>query len=98
MQFVRETLLPGATERIALTLRIDDFENRLEASYEMTAQDKDAMRELMNQLTVHRPISGTIIMIVTEEYSAFYRGMQTAEDAARIIQNRVAIYLSERAG
>jgi len=56
------------------------------------------MRELMNQLTVHRPISGTIIMIVTEEYSAFYRGMQTAEDAARIIQNRVAIYLSERAG
>jgi len=38
----------------------------------------------------------TISMIVREESQAFFLGDRTAEDTARIIQNRVQIYLSER--
>jgi hypothetical protein len=94
-KFVRETLLPGATENIALTIRKDEFESRV-ATSTMTDQEKDQMREIMNQVIVNRPISGTIIMIVEEEFISFYRGHRTAEDAARIIQNRVQTYLNER--
>jgi len=94
-QFIREFLMPGATENIALTLRIDDFENRVAGST-MTAQEKNTMQELMNQAVVLRPLSDTIIMVIEEEFSGFYHGLRTAEEAARVIQNRVQTYLHER--
>jgi hypothetical protein len=94
-QFVRETLLPGATDSIALTLRKDDFENRIAAS-DISAQDKNSMRELMSQAIVQKPLSGTILMIIEEDFSAFSNGSRTAADTARIIQNRVQTYLYER--
>jgi len=94
-KFVREALMPGSTENIALTLRTDDFENRIETST-MTALEKEVMRNLISQATVHRPMSGTIIQIIEEEFAALQRGLREAEDVARIIQNRVQRYLSEQ--
>jgi len=94
-QFVRETLLPGATANNAFSLRIDDFANRVAAST-MTDQEKDTMRNLMSKAAILRPLSGTIIMIIEEEFGALLSGVRSVEDTARIIQNRVQIYLHEQ--
>jgi len=93
-RFVRETLLPNATDSIALTLRTDDFEDRLSTST-MTINEQETMREIMNNAIVQRPLSETIIMIIKEDFLAFYNGNRTAEESARIIQNRVQRYIDE---
>ena len=94
-QYIREDLLPGATRQNTLTLRVDDFEDRVTASL-MKADQKAIIRDIINQAVVHRPLNGTILMIVEEEYMSFFRGTQTAAETARIIQSRVQIYLHER--
>jgi len=94
-QFVREKLLPNATEQIALSVRINELEDRLAAS-PLDSSEMNVIREIVNGSTIQRPLSGTMLMIIEEGFSDFYRGLRTAEDAARIMQSRIMIYLSEQ--
>jgi len=97
-QFVREILLPGAEYNEfwkRVTLRIDDFEDSL-AAVSMTDAQRNTVREIVHNTTVHEPLSGTILMIIAEEITPFLRGTRTAEDTARIIQSRASIYVSEQ--
>jgi len=94
-QFVRETLLPNATEQIALSMRVNEFEDRL-ATSSMGLAETSVIREIINGATAQKPLSGTMLMIVKEGFSDFYHGLHTAESAARIIQSRIMIYLAEQ--
>ena len=94
-QFVREALLPNATERIALSLRVNEFEDRLVAS-PLSTNEMSVIRDIVRQSTAQNSLSDMILMIVEEGFSAFYNGSSDAESVARIIQNRVSIYLSEQ--
>jgi len=94
-QFVREVLLPGATEQTAFSIRIEEFEKRV-AESTLSTHEKNAMREIMNQATVQRPLSGTILMIIKEDIIPFSRNTRSAAETTRIIQSRASIYLSEQ--
>ncbi|MCL2425937.1 MAG: extracellular solute-binding protein [Oscillospiraceae bacterium] len=94
-RFIRTTLFSDTTQSHALTLRIDDFENRLSNS-NMTVERQNIRRELVNSAVVQSRLSGTIRMIIMEEVAQLYSGLRSPEDTARIIQNRVQRYIDER--
>jgi len=80
-----------------VTLRIDDFESNL-AAVSMTEAQRNTVRDIVYSATVHKPLDGTILMIISEEITPFLRGTRSATDTARVIQSRVSIYVSEQAG
>jgi hypothetical protein len=96
-QFVREILLPNATGTFPryVTLRIDDFKAHINAS-SMSADKEDILWDMINTASVHRTMNGTLLALIAENVNDFINGRQTAEEAARIIQSRVTIYLSEQ--
>ncbi|MCL2629006.1 MAG: extracellular solute-binding protein [Oscillospiraceae bacterium] len=96
-QFIRQTLLQGAQMVEYVSIRKDDFERRL-AETKLTAGEKEILRDMISTARIQKPLSGTVMMIIDEEVDAFLRGTRSAQDAARIIQSRVSIYVSEQSG
>jgi len=94
-QFVREILLPGATFQEYVSIRIDSFESMLTSS-PLSIAEQDSLRDILHSATVQKPLSGTIMMIIEEEITQFFRGTRSAADTARVIQSRASIYISER--
>jgi hypothetical protein len=66
------------------------------ASARFTQSDGDFTREYITSLKGTTPMDPTIVGIVYEETQIFLGGVKSAEETAKIIQSRVAIYLSER--
>jgi len=64
--------------------------------YPLTAEGAIELRELVESISFVSQINLTITNIVMEEVPPFLSGNKTAEEVARIIQNRVQIYLHER--
>ena len=64
--------------------------------YATTQEEYDQFMELYNAIDTTSNYDTAIHMIVRDEAQAFFYGDVTAEDAARQIQNRVRLYLSER--
>jgi len=63
---------------------------------ELPESDADLLRELILNIG-HTPINEHPVQnIVNEDVQAFFSGVRSAEDTARIIQSRVQIFLSER--
>jgi ABC-type glycerol-3-phosphate transport system substrate-binding protein len=63
---------------------------------QMTETDADLLRELVSNIG-HTPIIGHPVQnIVNEDVQAFFAGVRSAEDTARIIQSRVQTLLAER--
>jgi hypothetical protein len=63
---------------------------------QMTESDADVLRNIVSNIG-HSPMFGHPVQdIVSEDVSAFFAGLRTAEDTARIIQSRVSIFLAER--
>lgn len=96
-QFIRDTLLPGATGTSTryIPLRTEDFEANLTAM-SISADIEETLRDLINNATVHWIIHGTLRAVIEEGVTDFITGRHTAEEAARIIQSRVSVYLAER--
>lgn len=63
--------------------------------YIMTEEDRVALQEILCSMPVSRTCDVTVMEIVTEELLAYSAGIRTLEDAAKIIQSRVWIYLNE---
>lgn len=61
----------------------------------LTQEESDKLRELVSSLSVIRFRYADVTNIIEEEASSFFNGAKTADDVAKIIQNRVGIYLSE---
>ena len=67
-------------------------ENRL------SQEEADKVMDLLNGITRMRSFDVTIWMIVSESAGDYFNGRTTIENAVRVIQNRVSIYLAEQAG
>jgi len=86
----------GAVEGEEMPVRI--MIGDLAAFYLYALQEDEAakIREIVEGADMVLHYDETISMIVKEETLPFFAGDRTAEDTARIIQNRIQIYLSER--
>jgi len=65
---------------------------------EISPQEADSIRALIDSIAGISEHDEVIWNIVSEGASDFFNGRHTAQDAARIIQNRASIYMAERIG
>ena len=67
-----------------------------DAEISVTAEQRDAFLDYLKKAPLHRAGGDqTILAIVEEELSAADAGVRTRTEAAKIIQNRVMLYLNE---
>lgn len=81
-------------------VRADAFSARedwyLEVNGSCTKEESQAARELVYQATQLRETTYPCSDLILEEVQAFFAGDKSAEETARLIQNRVEIYLAEQ--
>ncbi|MDR0861348.1 MAG: hypothetical protein LBN30_01005 [Oscillospiraceae bacterium] len=65
-------------------------------SYAMTEEGVAQLRAVIESANTLMGGDAQIVSILYEELPAFYAGAKSAEDTAKVIQSRVAIYLSEQ--
>ncbi|MDR0906273.1 MAG: extracellular solute-binding protein, partial [Oscillospiraceae bacterium] len=63
--------------------------------YELTAEEVAKVRKIISGATMTISQNQQINNIITEETGAFLAGAKTAEETVKIIQSRVALYVSE---
>jgi hypothetical protein len=59
-------------------------------------ENVDMFRDTVNNITRMSYFDDTLWNIISETALDYFNGRHTAQDAARIIQSRVSIYLSEQ--
>jgi hypothetical protein len=64
--------------------------------YAMTQEEAATVRAIIDSAGMRRRFNNEVWMIVREDSQAFFAGLRTAADTARIMQNRVQTYLDER--
>ena len=64
--------------------------------FRVTQDDVDKVLELIDNIDITMSYDTSIMNIITEESSTFFAGQKSAEDTARIIQDRVRTYVSEQ--
>ena len=64
--------------------------------YAMTKEEAQALRELINSTDRSAAYDKNVMNIVSEELQSFFSGAKSAEDTARLIQDRVGIYVNEQ--
>ncbi|MCL2628215.1 MAG: extracellular solute-binding protein [Oscillospiraceae bacterium] len=62
----------------------------------LTQADADKIMAMINSITGSIGEDEVLWEIISESVSAFFNGQSTAQDVARIIQNRASTYVSER--
>ncbi|MNY39868.1 Bacterial extracellular solute-binding protein [compost metagenome] len=60
-----------------------------------TEQDVAAMEKILNNISVYAESDLKITNIVAEETAPFFQGQKSAEEVAKVIQNKVNTYLQE---
>lgn len=72
------------------------FEDNWTYQYRVTTEDEvETVLEIMKVAKPAITQNDQIMTIITEEAQSFFAGDKTAEDVAKVIQNRVSIYVSE---
>ena len=66
------------------------------ANPELSQADTDAIRALIDNITRMWYRDTSLETIASESAEDYFNGLITAPDAARVIQNRVMIYISEQ--
>jgi ABC-type glycerol-3-phosphate transport system substrate-binding protein len=64
--------------------------------YAMTAEARDKLLEFINSIDRSVSRDEKILEIVTDELHTFFAGQKSAQDAVKIIQSRVSIYVNEQ--
>ena len=82
----------GEKEYYDDTYMIGDLEITIEP---MTQEEVDKNIEILKSFTNVAKSDSTILNIITEEAEPYFSGQKTAEEVAKIIQNRAQIYLRE---
>ena len=75
-----------------LRLNINGKELALQAA---TDQEIAAMEKVLNNVKVYAETDSKITTIVSEETASFFQGQKSAEDVAKVVQNKVSTYLQE---
>lgn len=63
--------------------------------YALTEEQRDALIKVFDETTMLNEPDRKLMEIINEETAAFFSGSKTAEETAKIIQNRASIYVSE---
>jgi len=66
--------------------------------YETTQEEADQLLMVIDSLRGSSSTDTVIMNIILETAMDFFNGRHSSEDAVRIIQNRVGIYVSEQVG
>jgi len=66
--------------------------------YETTEEEADQFLVMIDSLTGSSGTDTVIMNIILETAQDYFNGRHSSEDAVRIIQNRVGIYVSEQVG
>jgi len=90
---IAESMTPNIVDGEEIPRR--PFPFSLELVYAMT-EEATAIRDVINNATVRRRTNETIENIIDEGLHSFFAGTATAEDTARVLQNRIQTYLWER--
>lgn len=82
----------------ALDTRIsDDFDDRFQIGY-LNAENAEELRQQVYSTTKLVDTDEGLIRILRDEISRYYGGQVTGEEAAKAIQSRASIYVSEQFG
>lgn len=82
----------------ALDTRIsDDFDERFQIGY-LNAENAEELRQQVYSTTKLVDTDEGLIRILRDEISRYYGGQVTGEEAAKAIQSRASIYVSEQFG
>ena len=104
-QFLRTLLLPEFQAQLGghgmfFSPRKDIFEERMTVEQEhfpeISPEEYKAAAELIQGAAYCADNESPAISIVKEEAAAFFAGDKSAEEVAKIVQNRVSIYLAEQ--
>lgn len=63
--------------------------------YEITAEDAEALRSIINKIEFSSTVDGSLYSIVLEEADYFFNNSRDVDDVADIIQNRASLYINE---
>lgn len=76
---------------------VNEYMKQDASMYQLPAQeDLDMAIELVNSVSTLWDFGDALINIISEEASDYFSGTKSAEETARIIQNRASTYLEER--
>ncbi|CAG7633670.1 ABC transporter substrate-binding protein [Paenibacillus allorhizosphaerae] len=75
-----------------MRLNLNGKEIALQAA---TDQEIAAMEKVLNNIKVYAENDSKITTIVSEETAPFFQGQKSAEEVAKVIQNKVSTYLQE---
>ena len=64
--------------------------------YALTEAEAESLRAMVESATLGRRYEDTVMEMIRAETLPFFAGDRSAEDTARILQNRVQIFLAER--
>ena len=70
--------------------------NAYEATYPLSQYEVDAINNLIRNTTKYYVYDTNLMNIITEETDAYFAGQKSAAEAAKQIQSRAAIYVSEQ--
>jgi len=90
-EMLREAMTPPGS-----WLMVGDGEDDLIKIEGLSQKDVDLFRDTVNSITRMSCFDETLWDIISETATDFFNGRHTAQDAARIIQSRATIYLSEQ--
>jgi len=102
---IAELMTPNIVDGVEVPVVIDEFQWELNAAltfmdidiFAMTEEEAAAVRDIIDNVSLtYQESDGIISSIFNEETSAFFNGTRTAEETARILQNRVQRVLDER--
>ena len=89
-QRLKEAMIPSSSITSVGSIDIELKDEKL------SQEEVDALRDAINNTSRVWYSYGTLSKIINEEAAVFFNGQSTAQDAARIIQSRASIYLSEQ--
>ena len=93
---VFEEMLMETKKSPGFTLGAGDSDDDIVEIRGLLPNEVDTVRDLINNTTRMRSDDETLWLLISETAADYFNGMITAQDAARIIQNRVTIYLAEQ--
>lgn len=64
--------------------------------YRLTQEERDELEGYIRACDTYMMLDGTVESIVYEEADKYFRGESSAEDTAKMIQNRAELYLAEQ--
>lgn len=82
--------LPLLKDRIEYVKNSDDY------PVTMTEDDIEALLRIIKEIDSTTLFDDTILEIIQNESRKYFKGYMTADEAARRIQSKVSLYLSEQ--